>query len=178
MQTTFFEILAECSIALAGFGAVHAVLQGSDGPRGIFRAWVVVSQGAFAFVLSILALLLVLASLPPDVMWRGASTVGAIGAGALVGATIVFDNRMTHIGQLPQARLNLRTAQLSSILATLAMLINVIGWPWRPGPFLYATATTFVLTTGLLALLHSFYVPLKSALYGEGSAPAGGPSAT
>jgi len=46
---SFFEIFAECSIAFAGFGAVHAALRGAGGPRGDFRAFSVVSHGLMSF---------------------------------------------------------------------------------------------------------------------------------
>ena len=72
----FFEIFAECSIAFAGFGAVHAVLRGSIGPRGVYRAWVVVSNGALSFALSILPLILSLGSLSDELLWRVASAIG------------------------------------------------------------------------------------------------------
>ncbi len=169
----FFEIIAECAIALAGFGAVHAVLQGSTGPRGVFRAWVVVVVGALSFVLSILPLLLILAPLSTELLWRSASVFGVLGVGALVSTFIKSDYRMTRLGHPPQALLSVRSAQLSSIIATIAMLMNFFGWPWPSGPLLYATALVFLMISGLIALLHSFYVPFQLALRGEASAPPG-----
>jgi hypothetical protein len=157
----YFEILAECSIALLGFGAVHAVLRGSDGPRGVVRAWVVVTQGAFAFLLSILPLLLANSPWSPDTIWRASSAIGVIGVGALVYTMIRFDARLTYLGHPPQAPLNILTAKIASIGATILMILNVIGWPWEPGAFQHAVAVTLTLATGLLALLHTFYVPVQ-----------------
>ena len=101
----YFEIFAECSIALLGFGAVHAVLRGSDGPRGLIRAWVVVTQGAFAFLLSILPLLLANSPWANDTIWRASSAIGVIGVSALVYTMIRFDRQLIamHIrnGNLP-----------------------------------------------------------------------------
>ena len=173
----FFELIAECAIALAGFGAVHAVLQGSTGPRGVFRAWVVVVIGAISFVLSILPLLLVLAPLSNELLWRSASIFGVLGGGVLVSTFLTSDYRMTRLGHLPQALLSVRSAQLSSILATIAMLMNFFDWPWPSGPLLYATALVLLMITGLIALLHSFYVPFQLALRDEASAPTGDPPA-
>lgn len=167
MQTGFFEILAECSIALAGFGAVHAVLQGSGGPRGIFRAWFVVSQGTIAFTLCMLVLLLEVASLSADMLWPVASLLGALIVGGPVYAMFRMDSKMTQLGFSPQATLNRRTAQLSFVVAFLLLLINFIEWPWHSGPLSYAIAVTFILTSGLLALLHSFFVPLQQVLAGS-----------
>ena len=69
----FFEIFAECSITLAGFGAVHAVLRGSTSPRGVLRAWATVVYGALCFLLSALPLVLALTSLSGERLWRSAS---------------------------------------------------------------------------------------------------------
>ena len=128
----FFEIFAECSIALLGFGAVHAVLRGSDGPRGTARAWVVVAHGASAFILSVLPLLLALSSLAPDILWRISSAIGVVFVTSLLYALVYFDIRLTQLGYPPQAPLNLRLAKISSCIAIVVMLLNFIGWPWQP----------------------------------------------
>ena len=173
----FFEIIAECAIALAGFGAVHAVLQGSTGPRGVFRAWVVVAVGALSFVLAILPLLLILAPLSNELLWRSASVFGVLGTGVLVATFLTSDYLMSRLGHPPQALLSIRSAQISSILAIIAMIMNFFGWPWPSGPLLYATALVLLMISGLIALLHSFYVPFQSALRGEASASPGDPPA-
>ena len=54
--------------------------------------------------------------------------------------------------------------QGSSVFAALLMLLNLIGWPWPPGPLLYAAALLLTLNAGLLALLHSFRLPLAEHL--------------
>ena len=69
----FFEIMAECSIALTGFGAIHAALRGSDHPRGVFRAWSVVLLGAVSFMICVFPLLLAQTDLPAAQTWRLAS---------------------------------------------------------------------------------------------------------
>ncbi len=160
----FFEIFAECAIALTGFGAVHAALQGSESPRGAFRSWTVVLNGALAFVFSILPLLLSLTSLSPDQIWRVASILGVVGAGLASYLIMVIDAKMTRLGSPPQAPVNFRIAQASTLLATLAFLINAVGWPWQPGALLHAVGSVLILLTGLLALLHAFLMPLQLAL--------------
>ena len=163
----FFEIFAECSIALLGFGAVHAVLRGSDGPRGLMRAWVVVTQGAFAFFLCVLPLLLTLSVLSLDMVWRTSSAIGMVGVSALIYLVFRFDKRLTELGFPPQAPLNILVAKLTSIIAIVIMLMNAIGWPWSPGAFQHAVAVTLTLITGLLALHHTFYVPVQLVLSGQ-----------
>ena len=157
----FFEVLAECSIAFVGFGAVHAVLQGSRGPRGIFRAWTVVLHGAVAFVMSIIPLLLDLTNLSVDQLWRGASVAGFSLSAFTVYVIGAIDFRMTRMGHPPQARIIFRIAQVLTGIATLAVFSNSAGWLTVPGPQLYALATVLILFTGLLAMLHSFLVPLQ-----------------
>lgn len=161
---SYLEILAECSIALAGFGALHAVLQGAGGVRGIFRAWFVVSQGALAFFLCAVALLMDLASLSADTLWRAASAIGALSAAVTAYIMIRYDARMTRLGHPPQALISVRTAQTLFVLAVFLFLGNFLEWPWQSGPLPYATAVTFILLSGLLALLHSFFVPVQVAL--------------
>ncbi len=174
---SFFEIFAECSIALAGFGAVHAALRGSTGPRGNFRAWTVVADGALAFVLSILPLVLLFASLSEAVLWRRASALGVAGASGVLYTVIRFDIRLSRLGHPPQAPLNLRTGQLLSVISILAMFGNLIGWPWPPGPLLYAVGLVFILIGGLNALLLSFFMPVEAVLRGEDSDPPADPAA-
>ena len=131
------------------------------------RAWVVVAQGGCAFVLSLLPLLFDLASLSQEQLWRIASAFGVAGTGAATYSAVVLDIQLTRRGHPPQAQWNIRIAQLSNVVAILAMLVNLIGWPWNPGPFPYATAIILLLITGLLALLHAFLMPVQSALRGE-----------
>ncbi len=163
----FFEIIAECSVALAGFGAVHAVLRGATNPRGAFRAWTVVVQGAVSFVLSVLPLVLTLTSLSNESLWRSVSAVGLVATSATAYSFIVFDIRMTRLGHPPQALASIRIAQLFAIASILALLANFIGWPWQPGPFLYAVALILVLITGLVALLHAFILPVLLVFDGK-----------
>lgn len=163
---SFFEILAECSIAFAGFGAVHAALKGATSGRGPIRALVIVMLGALAFILSIFPLVLALTALSPASLWRVASAVGFAGAAAALGLLVRFDIRMTALGQPSPAPWMLRSGMLMVTAATGAMLLNLVGWPWPPGPFLYALAVSLLLTAGIVALLHSFWVPVESVLRG------------
>ena len=167
----FFEIFAECSIALAGFGAIHAVLKGATTPRGVFRAWVVVAHGILSFVLSIVPLLLALTFSSDELLWRYASIFGVVGASMSVYSSIAIDIRMTRAGHPPQTIMSVRTAQLMSIVSTIVMFANFAGWPWQSGPFLYAVALVLILTSGLIALLHSFILPVALALEGDGHEP-------
>ncbi len=172
-----FEIFAECSIALAGFGAVHAALQGSTGPRGAFRALYVVSQGGIAFILSLLPLLFDLSSMSHEQLWRVTSIFGVAGVGATNYSYFVMDVRLTRLGHPPQAPLIFRTAQILNSVALLAMFINLIGWPWNPDALPYSSGIILMLMAGLLALVHSFLVPVQIALSGKDSGQSQEPPA-
>lgn len=54
----YIELLAESSLVFAGFTVLLFALRESDGPRGTFRAWSIVTQGFIVFGLSLLPLLL------------------------------------------------------------------------------------------------------------------------
>jgi hypothetical protein len=171
---SFFEIFSECSIAFAGFGAVHAALAGEGGPRGDFRAFSVVSHGLLSFVLSIVPLLLALTLPPEEVLWRIASGCGLAGTMALFLSSLAFDSRMTRLGHPPQARLSIRQAQASLLLAALVMLGNLVGWPGTPAPFPYAVGLVFTLWAGMIALLHAFLRPIGLLVEGEVPKPPSG----
>jgi hypothetical protein len=158
---SFFEILAECSVALAGFGAVHAALHGSSSPRGLFRAWTVVLQGTVAFVMCVIPLLLALAALSHEQIWLGASIAAVACTGVPFYLNLSFDFRMARMGHPSQAIVFLRTAQSLSALAVFLLLLNVFGWPLPPGPFLYGAASVCVFMVGFMAMLHSFYLPIQ-----------------
>jgi hypothetical protein len=158
---SFFEILAECSVALAGFGAVHAVLGGSSNPRSLFRAWTVVLHGTVTFILCVIPLLLALSSLSHEHIWLGASIAGIACTGISLYVNVNFDMRMTRMGHPSQAIVFIRTAQGLTALAVLLTLSNVIGWPLSPGPFLYGVASVLIFLVGLIAMLHSFLLPIQ-----------------
>jgi hypothetical protein len=166
----FFEIFAECAIAFAGLGAIHAAFRGTTGPRGVMRAFWVVAQGALAFVLSVVPMLLALTALPEELCWRWASGIGLGACLAMIYSLVLLDLRLTRQGHPPQAPLIIRSAQALLIIANASMLSNLLGWPWAPGPLLYAIALTCVLTAGLSALLHSFLVPLQLVFSGNDDA--------
>lgn len=162
----YFETFAECSIAFAGFGAVHAILQGSTGPRGALRAWSTVIPGALSFVLSILPPLLAQGdgALSDDAIWQLVSVVGVIAASAQTFSFVRSDIRLHRLGIPPQAPVFVRTAQAMSALALLLMLSNAVSWPTARGPFVYALGLLFVLMPGLIALIHSFRIPVHLVL--------------
>ncbi len=157
----FFEILAECSITFAGFGAVHAMLMGSTGPRGAYRAWSTVLPGVTVFVLCLLVLLLDLSYLEGTELWRILSYFGGIVLAVQTSVAIGIDYHLLKRGHPPQSRYNLRTAQFVSVLATLTMLYSAIV---EPSQFLFGTALLLSLVQGIIGFLLSFWLPLNISL--------------
>ena len=161
---SFLELLAECSIALTGFGAILAALRGSDSPRGVFRAWTIVSLAGLAFILSLVPLVLSLGSMATATLWLTASAIGLVATSVAAFSTIALDRRFSRLGFPPQAIVLIRSSQACCIIAAFAMLSNTLGWPWSPGLPLYAIAIVLLLVSSLIALLHSFLVPLQLTL--------------
>ncbi|MFV1988298.1 MAG: hypothetical protein ACC682_13535 [Gemmatimonadota bacterium] len=161
---SFFEVFAESAIAFTGLGAIHSVLAGGSSPRGAVRALLIVMLGGLAFLLSILPLILDMLALSSVALWRMASAAGFLGCGGALLLVQRLSVRFNALGYPPQAPWMLRSAYLMGTAATLAMLVNLAGWPWPPGPVLYAIAVSLILTEGLVALLHSFWIPVGLAL--------------
>jgi len=57
------------------------------------------------------------------------------------------------------------------------MSINLIGWPWNPDALPYSSGIILMLMAGLLALMHSFLVPVQIALSGKDSGQSQEPPA-
>ena len=106
-------------------------------------------------------LLLGLAAQSQDQIWQGASVAGVACAGILVFATASIDIRMTQRGHPPQSVIFFRMAQGLGILALILLALNVFGWLLTTGPLLYGMALVLVLTGGLVAILHSFLLPIQ-----------------
>jgi hypothetical protein len=165
----YFELMAECSVALGGFAAVHAVLRGSTGPRGTYRAWGSVTYGFTALLMSLAPLLVAAGADLDRAGWRAASALGLLPCVACQVASLVWNRRLNRAGHRPQARAVFGTNMTVLSLAILALLANVVGWPWSPGWGAYASATTLVLFSGVLAISISFWLAMSHSLQ-EGSA--------
>lgn len=160
----FFELLAECSIALGGFAAIHAALQGSTGPRGAFRAWGIVAPGLGAFLLSLLPLFLVQLELSEAAMWRLASASGLVLCGGLAMLSLYIDWRLSVAGHPAQIPWVLGVSQILNVFSVPAMAANLLGWPWTPGAPLYAASLLALIGSAVAGLLGSFWINLRGTL--------------
>ncbi len=164
----YFELMAECSVALGGFAAVHAVLRGSTGPRGAYRAWGSVTYGFTALLMSLAPLLVAAGADLDRAGWRTASALGLLPCVGCQVASLVWNRRLNRAGHPPQARAVLRTNQTVLSLAILALLANVAAWPWPPSWSAYASATTLVFFSGVISISMSFWLAMSHSLQ-EGS---------
>ena len=174
---SFFQTLAECSIAFAGFAAIHAVLQGGTSGRALHRSFTIVLTGALAFGLSALVLLLGEFDLSAIILWRAASAIGL--TVSAIGSFLFYRShrRLSELGQVAQAPFLFTVAGLLLSLPVPIMFLNLGGWLWSPGAPAFGTAVTMMLGAGVIALLGSFWFPIEAAIEGlEGeqvSGPAG-----
>jgi hypothetical protein len=162
-----FELLAECSISFAGFAAVYAVLRGSRGLRGAFRAWTTVAHGFLAFFCSLLPILLSTLELSEPAIWRVSSAVACVGVVAGWVTNVVVNRRLNALGQLAQLPWVLRFSLSIPVLTLTVLSSNIAGWPWPPGDFLYLLAIVLTLTMAVIAFTVSFWIPLRGAWAGE-----------
>ncbi len=136
----FFSTLAECSITFAGFAAVHALLQGSAGPRGIMRAWMTLSPGMMAFVLALLPQLIAELEIGIAELWQWSSVIACVLAIPLNLSLFREDIRLKRLGYPRQPGFfNARVAMVFSSAASLAFLysatidplLSTTDWGWR-----------------------------------------------
>ena len=100
----FFELMAECSVALGGFAAIHAALRGSAGPRGSFRAWGTVSWSFSAVLMALVPLLFATRAELDTSAWRVVHGIGFVPAGTSMATAAWMDLRLTaagHPAQMP-----------------------------------------------------------------------------
>jgi hypothetical protein len=172
----FFQTLAECAIAFAGLGAIHAALKGGTAPRILHRAFTIVLTGSLTFILSVIVLLLDQWGFASLLLWRIASLAGIVFGG--LGAMFFYQSHrvITRRGFGPQSPLFFTIASSLFLVSIPIFVANLSGWIWNPGATAYGVALIFILASGLFALLGSFWFPLALAMRDEGAANSGVPT--
>jgi len=160
----YFGLLAECSVALGGFAAVHAVLRGSTGPRGTYRAWGSVAYGFTALLMSLAPLLLAAGEELGQGGWRRAGALGLLPCAACFVSNLFWNRRLDQAGHPPQVRPVLYLNWALHSLAIVLLLGTLVGWPGSPGWGAYASATTLLLVNAVLAIVISFWLAMDHAL--------------
>lgn len=166
----FLELMAECSVALGGFAAIHAALRGSQGPRGSFRAWGTVSWAFTALLMAIVPPLIATGGKLDAGAWRLAHAIGLVPPVASMATAMWIDLRLDAIGHVAQVAVFLRTAQFLGISACLLLLSALAGWPLQAGPTTYSIAVTALFVSGVVGIIASFWIAMRESMAGEGDA--------
>ena len=53
-------------------------------------------------------------------------------------------------------------------LVLLAFLVNLLGYPWPSGSFLYGLGIALILTAGMIVFLLTFWLPLREVWEEDG----------
>ncbi|WOJ97598.1 hypothetical protein R0137_03260 [Congregibacter brevis] len=159
-----FQTLAECSVAFAGFAAVHAVLKGGDNLRILHRSFTIVMTGSLAFILSILALLLDEVGFSEITLWKASSAVGFVLSGYCGILFFSSHRQLTKLDYGPQSRVFFAIAALLLLLPCPVFLLNMGGWLWESSAEVYGLALAMILTSGVVALLGGFWFSLAIAI--------------
>ncbi|MFQ5458648.1 MAG: hypothetical protein ACE5FC_09400 [Myxococcota bacterium] len=165
-----FHLIAECSVAFAGFAAIYAGVRGSGGARGSFRAWSTVTAGFLSFLLSLVPLLLQKFAVEEPAIWRISSSIGLVALSGMWCAHLIVHRRLSSLGHPVQSTLAIYYGLLSPPVAALALLANAVGWPRQSGPFLYGLAVILILFSGVAAFLLTFWLPLRN-YWGQSAGP-------
>jgi hypothetical protein len=163
-----FELLAECSVAFSGFAAVYTGVRGSTGARGSFRAWSAVGAGFLAFLLSMIPLLLRELEVEELTIWRVSSLIGLVGMAGFFLVTLRVHRRLSTLGHTPQSSSAIVISMLVPSLVLLAFLVNLLGYPWPSGSFLYGLGIALILTAGMIVFLLTFWLPLREVWEEDG----------
>ena len=163
----YIELLAESSLVLAGFTVLLFALRQSDGPRGAFRAWSIVTQGFIVFGLSLLPLLLYQLGPDEQTLWQIASGTAFVVTLAFIVSIPKIGSRLTQRGHPPQQPRMLWFASGTSTLGCLLLLANFVGWPLTPSSFLYGAGLTLFLAVGVVGLVGKFWLSLTEFIRGQ-----------
>jgi hypothetical protein len=166
----FFQTLAECSVAFAGFAAVHAVLKGGNSGRILHRSFTIVMTGSLAFVLSLLVLILNQFGFSELSLWRTASAVALLISGLGVALFLRSHSRLTALGDGPQSPAFFFIGAVLLLASQPLLIANLTGWFWIPSAPAYGAALSLMLFTGVIALLGSFWFSLRESIHEAESA--------
>jgi hypothetical protein len=103
----------------------------------------------------------------PGLLWTVSGWLGLVLTGLVFTLSVRVDARMTQIGHPPQAPLIIRSAQSAVGLAVLLMLATALLSPASFRQLCYGSGVVLMLSAGILALLHSFLVPLQHVFEAE-----------
>jgi len=151
---SYLHALAALAMTFAGFSAVTIVLRQTLGrrlsPFHLFVTRLYIESGFWAAAFSMVAPLLALCGLPPDLVWRLSS---AAIAAVLVAYGTTYPMRRRAI--VPDGLPSRRWIAIACVsLAVVALLVgNVVGVPYRPNPAPVALAASWTLACGAIVFV-------------------------
>jgi hypothetical protein len=160
----FFSLLAECSITLAGFSAIYAILQGSTGPRGSFRSIGTLGSAALAFFISVLPPLFSLLAISDALLWSICSAIASIFAASFFVTVVKMNGTLTANGFPPQTSKSLALAFLLVAISAILFAIDVFPWPNAVRIFIYGFGVLLLMCVPVSAMAVSFVVALEEAI--------------
>ena len=152
----YIELLAESSLVFTGFTVLLFALRESGGPRFIFRAWSIVSQGFIVFGMSLLPLLLFQLGLDERPLWQISSGTAVVVMSAFLVSIPMISVRLTRRGYPPLAPWALWVPFGVSAIGCVLMLASIVGWALAPSPFFYGAGLTLFLAVSVSGVV-SFY---------------------
>lgn len=156
----YIELLAESSLVFTGFTVLLFALRESEGPRYIFRAWSIVSQGFIVFGMSLLPLLLIQLGVDQRPLWQIASGTAFVVMFAFLISIPIISVRLTRKGHPPLAPWGLWISLGISTVGSLLLLANLVGWPLAPSMFFYGAGLTLFLAVSVTGVVSIYWLLL------------------
>ena len=151
----YLYTLATLAVAIVGFsGIIVVLLQPFGGEKSELhklRARILIEAGLIAAAGAMLPPLVGLSGLSADAVWRISS---AIAAPILFLWAIAYPRRRRRVSPDPLP-MDVLIGISGHVLTSIGVLVNAIGKPFAPGPFLYSIAVTWVLVTASTILIRA-----------------------
>ena len=154
----FFNLLAICTITLAGFSAIHAQLQRTTGPRGAFRSLREFGTAALAFFISIFPLLFNLLEISEASIWSIASALAAICLIVFFIVVLRINGKLTANGFLPETSPAIALVSLLIVVSAILFTGNVFPWSDAANRFIYGLGVLLLMIVPVSAMAVSFIV--------------------
>jgi hypothetical protein len=165
----YLYALAALAMTFAGFSAVAIVLRQTLGrrlsPFHLLVTRLYIESGFWAAAFSMMAPLLALCELPPDLVWR-LSSIAIAAILIAYGATYPVRRRRIVPDGLPSRRWI--AIGCVSLVVVAALIGNAFGVPYRPNPAPVAVAASWTLACGAIV-----FVLALTSFWEAGDGPAG-----
>jgi hypothetical protein len=161
--SAYFLALGALSMTFVGFAAIVITLRQGTGlpltPLQVLTTSQYIELGLMAAAFAMLAPLLAVSGLPQDGVWRAAS---AIIIAVRLPTFLIYPRRRRAAA--PDEAIPLRYRVNAAIFGVIVvlLLLNVVGWPFPPGPAAVAIAASHTLAVAAALFLRTFTLFLKA----------------